>query len=189
MDDADRAEPLLKQALAIVERISSGGPEYAAIVTSLGVVYAQEGKYGLAEDAFNRALNGDANVASSFTVGAVQFVAVLLSKEKRFSEAADFANRAYGIARSAFDEDNPQTASALTTMAFVEQRAGNLDKAERHYAEALRIMRKHDILDSTGGLEIMQNYAIVLRKLHRGREAKSVSAELKTFRSTSKPAH
>jgi tetratricopeptide (TPR) repeat protein len=189
MGDAARAEPPLKRALAIFETMSPRSLGYAANLTSLGVVYAQEGKYGLAEDAFNRALSGDANIASSFTVGAVQFVAVLLAKEKRFGEAAEFANRAYGIALSAFGKDNPQLASALTAVAFVEQRAGNLEKAEHHYAEALRIMRKNDLLDSTGGLEIMQSYAIVLRKLHRGREAKSVNAELNTLRLPAQSAH
>jgi tetratricopeptide (TPR) repeat protein len=189
MGDAARAEPPLKRALAIFETMSPRSPGYAAILISLGVVYANEGKYGLAEDAYRRALSGDAKTANSFNVGAVQFLAVLLAKEKRFGEAADFANRAYNIALSAFGEDNPQVASALTAMAFVEQRAGNLDEAEHHYAEALRIMRKNNILDSTGGLEIMQSYAIVLRNLHRGREAKSVNAELNTLRLAAQSAH
>jgi tetratricopeptide (TPR) repeat protein len=114
---------------------------------------------------------------------------VLLSKVKRFDEAGEFANRAYGIARSVFGEDNPRVASALGAMALVEERAGNPDKAEQHYAEALRIMRKNGILDSSGGLELMTREAILLRKLHRGREAKSVNAELKTFRSAAQPAH
>ena len=135
-----------------------------------------------------RALGEGADTANSFNVGTLQFLAVLLAKQKRFGEAFEFANRAYGVALSAFGDDNPQVASALTAMAFVEDGAGNLEKAEQHYAEALRIMRKHDILASTGGLQIMQCYAIVLRKLHRGREAKSVNAELKAFRSAAEPA-
>jgi tetratricopeptide (TPR) repeat protein len=189
MADAARAEPLLKRALAIFERSSPEGLQYSATLASLGVVYAQEGKHALAEDALTRALGEGADAANSFNMGTLQFLAVLLAKEKRFGEAFEFANRAYGIALSAFGEDNPQVASALTAMAFVEDRAGNLDKAKHHYAEALRIMRKHDIFASTGGLEIMQCYAIVLRKLHRGREAKSVNAELKAFRSAAQPAH
>jgi tetratricopeptide (TPR) repeat protein len=189
MGDWARAEPLLKRALAIFERSSPDSPQYAAILTSLGVVYANEGKHGLAEDAFNRALSGNINATNSFNAGTLQLLAMLLTKEKRFSEAAELANRAYGIALSAFGEGNPQVASALEAMAFVEEQSGNPDKAEHHYAEALRIMRKHDILASTGGLEIMTRYAIVLRKLHRGREAKSVNAELNTLRLAAQSAH
>jgi tetratricopeptide (TPR) repeat protein len=92
MDDAARAEPPLKRALAIFEKISSGGPQHAVTLTSLGVVYAHEGKYGLAEDAFNRALSGDAKAANSFNAGTLEFLAVLMSKEKRFGEAAEFAS-------------------------------------------------------------------------------------------------
>jgi tetratricopeptide (TPR) repeat protein len=187
--DWARAEPLLKRALAIFERSSRDGPQHAATLTSLGVVYVHEGKNALAEDAFNRALSKDTNAADSFGPVVHQFLATLLATERRFGEAGEFAARAYDLARSVFGEDNPQVASALEAMAFVEEQAGNPDKAEHHYAEALRIMRKHDILDSTGGVEIMTRYAIVLRKLHRGREAKSVSAELKTFRSAAQPAH
>jgi len=184
-----RAPNPLKRALAIFERIASGGAQYAATLTSLGVLYAYEGKNALAEDAFSRALSGNGNAASSFNVVALQFLAVLLSKEKRFREAGELANRACSIARSAYGEENPAVASALTAMAFVAEHAGNLDNAERHYAEAVRIMRKHDLLDSSGGLELMTRYGIVLRKLHRGREARNLNCELRTFRWRRKASH
>jgi hypothetical protein len=143
----------------------------------------------LAEDAFKRALSRGEHPANSHDVVALQFLAVVMAREKRFGEAGEFAKRAYGIALSVFGENHPQVASALGATAFVEEYAGEFDKAEHDYSESLRIMREHDILDSNAGLEIMTRYAIVLRKLHRRHEAKNVSAELNALRLAAQSAH
>jgi tetratricopeptide (TPR) repeat protein len=182
------AEPLLRRALRMFGEAPVGRSRYAATLVSLGIVYEQEGKRALAEDALTQSLRGDSPADSRSTI-ALELLAVLLAREKRCQEAAEFANHADRIIRSTFGQDGPPRASALATVAFVEEHAGDLENAEHHYSQALRILRAYKLLDSSAGFDVMTQYVIVLRKLHRGQEAKSVNAELARFRSAAQLPH
>jgi tetratricopeptide (TPR) repeat protein len=172
----------------LFERTPGSRDRYIATLVSLGVVYRQQGKKRLAELTFRRVLrdNGDASPRSILSL---EFLAVLLAQQKRCGEAAQLANRARGIVQDTFGDGSLPLASALATVAFVEQHARDFENAEQHYAQALRIMREQNMLNSSAGLDFANQYAIVLRKRHRGRELKSLNAELDAFRSVATAAN
>jgi tetratricopeptide (TPR) repeat protein len=178
------AQVMLRRALAIFETTPIMRVQYAGTLVSLGVVYGAENKSGLAEDVFVRALEIYDRTAGGPTIRAValQNMAMLRARQKRFSEAADFANRAYTALKSAVGENSAPAANALGTLAFVEGEAGDLERSDRDYSDALRILGDDHLLDSNSALGIMSGYESVLRKLHHKREAKAMEQRLKALR-------
>jgi tetratricopeptide (TPR) repeat protein len=183
MGDTVSAKYMLQRALAILEAAPSMRMQYAGTLDSLGIVYAHENKLALAEDAFTRALKVYAGAPGSPRSGvALQSMAGIRVRQKRFAEAMDFANRAYTVLKSASGENSAPAAAALGTLASVEQEAGDLDQSEHTYSVAIRVLRDDGVLGSRSASEILCGYARVLRKLHRQQEAKAVEAQVKAFR-------
>jgi tetratricopeptide (TPR) repeat protein len=188
MGDFVSAQVMLRRALAILETTPVTRIQYAAALVSLGLIYGAENKYVLAEDLFVRALKMyDDKAADPRSAVALQNMAMIRVQQKRFAEAADFANRAYTGLKSAYGENSAPAANALGTLAFVEEREGDLQRSERDYSSALRILRDDRVLASNSTLGIMSGYGSVLRKLHRKREAKAIEQHLKAFAAATHP--
>jgi len=185
MGDTARAEPLLRRALIQFKVIAGGFTHYAATLICLGTVYAQDRKPALAEDAFNKALKTNEGIAADDIVTAqtLQCLALLLAQENRFPEAAEYAKRAFQIAQATLGEVGPSVASALGGIAFVEAKSGDFHDAEKHFGEALRMLREIGLDNSDVSCLLMTQYASVLRKLHKRAEAKDLEAQAKAFRS------
>ncbi len=182
------AQLMLRRALAILETSPVARVQYAATLVSLGLVYGAEKNYVQAEDLFVRALKMyDDKAADPRSAVALQNVAMIRVQQKRFSEAADFANRAYTAVKSAYGENSAPAANALGTIAFVEEKEGDLQRSERDYSSALRILRDDRLVASNSMSGIMSGYGSVLRKLHRKREAKTIERDLKAFRAATNP--
>lgn len=183
LGDFASAQPLLRRALAIFETVPLMSAQYAGTLVSLGAIYRAENKRALAEDAFMRALKlyrgAPGNLRSALVL---EYLAKIRAQQKRFAEAADFANRAYATLKSAFGENSAPAADALGTVAFVEAEAGDLEGSERDYSAALRIVRPADVPRSIAALTILSGYADVLKKLHRRPEAKTLEQQVKAFR-------
>jgi tetratricopeptide (TPR) repeat protein len=77
----------------------------------------------------------------------------------RHEEAAELARRRVKVARAAFGDRHPMTASALRDLASVEQDLGRFDLAREHYDTAIGVM-----LDS-GDEQVIQ--ALRMRALFR----------------------
>jgi tetratricopeptide (TPR) repeat protein len=183
MADIASAQPLLRRALAILEAVPSMSVQYAGALDSLGILYADENKQALAEDAFTRALQVyEGAPESPRSAVALESMAGIRVRQKRFAEAADFANRAYTVLKSATGENSAPAAAALGTLASVEQEAGDLEQSEHDYSGAIRILRDHGALRSKSASGILSGYARVLRKLHRQPEAKALEQQVKAFR-------
>jgi tetratricopeptide (TPR) repeat protein len=188
MGDFVSAQVMLRRALAILETTPVTRIQYAAALVSLGLIYGAENKYVLAKDLFVRALKMyDDKAADPRSAVALQNMAMIRVQQKRFAEAADFANRAYTGLKSAYGENSAPAANALGTLAFVEEREGDLQRSERDYSSALRILRDDRVLASNSTLGIMSGYGSVLRKLHRKREAKAIEQHLKAFAAATHP--
>jgi tetratricopeptide (TPR) repeat protein len=152
------------------------------------LAYGAENKYVLAEDLFVRALKMyDDHAADPRSAVALQNLAMIRVQQKRFAEAADTAQRAYTALKGAYGENSAPAANALGTIAFVEQKEGDLKRSERDYSSALRILRDDSIGASNSTLSIMSGYGSVLRKMHRKREAKAIEQHLKAFRAATYP--
>jgi len=189
MGDFAGAQVMLRRALAIFETTPIMRVQHAGTLVSLGVVYGAENKSGLAEDVFVRALEIYDCTAGGPTMRAValQNMAMIRARQKRFSEASDLANRAYTALKSAFGENSAPAAYALGALAFVEEEAGDLEGSERDYSDALRILGNNHLLDSNSASGIMSGYESVLRKLHHKREAKVIEQRLKVLRAAARP--
>jgi len=188
MGDFLSAQLLLRRALVILETTDLPRIEYAATLVSLGLVYGAENKYVLTEDLFVRALKMyHDNAADPRSAVALQNLAIIRVQQKRFAEAADIANRASAALKSAYGENSAPAANALGTIAFVEQKEGDLKGSERDYFSALRILREDRLDASNSTLSIMSGYGSVLRKMHRKREAKAIEEDLKALRAAAHP--
>jgi tetratricopeptide (TPR) repeat protein len=182
------AEVMLKRALTIFEKAPGMRISYAATLISIGQAYGAENKHALAEDAFVRALKlYDGNVTDPRSAFALENLAMIRAQQKRFGEAVDFANCAYAALRSGYGENSTPAANALGTLAYVEEEAGDLERSERDYSGALRILGDDHLRDSNAGLNLMSSYGRVLRKLHRKREAKKIEQQLKVLSVASSP--
>jgi tetratricopeptide (TPR) repeat protein len=188
--DLARAEPTLKRALDMFETIPELRTQSAATLAYLGGVYRDEKKYGLAEDAFTRALDlqgGREHAAGPQAAAVLELLAGVCALEKRFDEGSRYASAALVIMKRIFPPDTPPIAGAIGAQAFVDEHAGDLEAADRHYSDALRIMRANGIANSTIGMDWMAAHAQVLRRLHRAQDAKNLEIQVKAFRQSGGP--
>ena len=184
--DVARAEPLLRRSVDLFKSNTATPPaQMAAALSCLASVYRREGKKGLAEELWLRALEEDRrSVGEEHPQAAVvmEFLAELYSSEKRYDEGRQQAAHANSIMVRYFGEGSLPAAGSLGIIGRVRQYEGDMSGAAADYAAALRILREqHGMQDQTAG-EIMGQYAFVLGRLHRGGEAREVRAELKSFR-------
>jgi tetratricopeptide (TPR) repeat protein len=183
--DLTRAEPLLKRALVMFNEIPELRSQSAATLSYLGSVYRDEKKYGMAEEAFARALDleGGFEHARGPQAGAIlELLAGVCALEKRFDDGARYAAAALRIMETAFPSDSPPIAGAFGARGFVKLRAGDLEGADRDYSEALRIMRLNAIERSTVGTDFLTEKAQIMRRMHRSQDAKSLETQIKAFR-------
>jgi tetratricopeptide (TPR) repeat protein len=183
--DLARAEPILKRALEMFETVPALRGQSAATLAYLGGVYRDEKKYRLAEDAFTRALDlrgGPERAAGPQGAAILELLAGVCALEKRFDDAGRYAAAALAIMKKIFPPDTPPIAGAIGAQAYVDEHAGDLEAADKHYSEALRIMRLNGVANSAIGADYMASHAQVLRRLHRAQDAKSLEIQVKAFR-------
>jgi tetratricopeptide (TPR) repeat protein len=187
-----RAEPTLKRALEMFETIPELRGQSAATLAYLGGVYRDEKKYRLAEDAFTGALDrqgGLEHAASPQAAAILELLAGVCALEKRFDDASHYAAAALVIMKKIFPPDTSPIAGAIGAQAFVDEHAGDLEAADKHYSEALRIMRLNGVANSTIGADYMASHAQVLRRLHRAQDAKNLEIQVKSFRQSGGPVN
>ncbi len=180
-----RAEPLLRRSLKMMENNpSTPGEQLATALFATGELYRTQNKLALAEDAWSRALQiertelGDSHpqVASVMVM-----LADVYSARGESGVARDYATRASEIMRDVFGDNSIPAAAALANRAMVEQRANNLQAAADDYERALGIAQGHPESRSIERV-MMQRYALLLKAMHRGREAKALDAGVAYFR-------
>ena len=102
--------------------------------------------------------------------------------------ARDYATRALEAMKRALGENALPTAAAFANRANVEQRASDLEAAAKDYARALGIAHAHpgnDRLEKA----LLQRYSVLLKTMHRGQEAREMSAMAGSFRPMVKSEH
>lgn len=139
----------------------------------------------MAEQAFTRALEfegGFEHAQGPQAAAVLELLAGVCALEKRFDQGVRYAAAALRIMEAVFPPDSPPIAGAVGAQGFVELRAGDLEAADRHYSEALRIMRLNGLERSTVGTDYLVERAQILRRMHRSQDAKSIEAQVKAFR-------
>jgi TonB family protein len=156
----DAARQLLQPAVNIrAEKAGANSVEYAVGLMKLGDLESLRGNDKSAEDFYSRAVPilGDKPAA----VGGLMYLGKASLKQKEYSRAADYFQRAE-IA------DPARAGDALLWSAIAQQRQGNLDQAEALYKTALL----RQVPNSTGAAATMLIYAKFLRQQNREDEAK-----------------
>ena len=133
------AEPLLKRAIAIMEKavgIDSG--EIAPELTNLAALYFRQQRYAEAEPMFKRALalREKSLPAGHPDIGqALNNLATLYERTDRHADSEPLFKRALAIYEKAAGPEHPAVATLLNNL-------GQVDKAQGRYAEAEPLIKR-----------------------------------------------
>ena len=140
------AEPLLKQALTIRERIL--GVEHLDTATSrnnLGQIYRLLGEYRQAEPFLKRTLAtreqvlGTEHPDTAFTLHDLGHLQYFLGE---YEDAETFYQRALAIRMQVLGAEHPDTATTLNHLGQLYYGQGKYEQAEAYYQQALLIRKK-----------------------------------------------
>lgn len=182
--ERERAEPLLKRALALIDR-NPNVPSYRVSVAldTLASLYRVEKKTAMAEELWTRELQlnrkqfGDYHPQTALVMG---HLAEAWSIDGDIERARDYSRQATDIMKTHFAENSVAVAAAMVNQAVVEQRARQLQTAATLYSKAFGIFLSEK--PSSNAFKVVaQMYANVLSQLHRGKEAKQIVAEAMAF--------
>jgi tetratricopeptide (TPR) repeat protein len=160
----------------------------AAVLTCLGRCYRMENKLALAEDVLVRGLElnrrafGEMHPQLAYVM---ERLGEIYALRNQFTLARDYSSRAIAVMKASCGENSAAVAAALVNRANIEQHANALNAAAENFAAALKIVQstpemhaQNVVLES----QILERYAVVLKSIHRDREAKDISALAKSFR-------
>ena len=141
------AEPLMRRALKIREKIYSGQshPDLAASLGNLGLLYFRLGAYEEAEEPLRRALeilSGLAAKDAAYLVGASNVrrtLASLYSSQGKFKEAEDLLQRAIEDITKKLGKDSIEAAEVMAALGEVDLDGKRFKEAEGWFTKVLRI--------------------------------------------------
>ncbi|MCA9690356.1 MAG: tetratricopeptide repeat protein [Nannocystaceae bacterium] len=144
MNRPDEADPLLRGALATLEReLGEDHPLVHRGLTGLSLIELHQGEFAAAEAALERSREIIERVSGAEHPGVA---AVLTNLANVATEKGDLA-RAHELAQQAVKirervtPNHPSLASALTELARVEEELGRFEDAETRYERALAILQ------------------------------------------------
>ena len=181
-----QAEPTLKRALNIFENLEKPQPEQTSdVLASLGFLYRMEKKPGVAEDALTRAFDLKRSILGPTHPQVTPILAMLAdvwSQTGNYEKAETTARECVDILVNRFGEQSLPVAVALSNAAEIELRAGDADAAADRYGHALRIFRGLSADRSVVMARVIDRYAALLKRMHRGHDAKLLLSEARTIR-------
>jgi len=184
--DFDKAEAMLRRALALRETVST--PDNIAVAqaySDLSNALWQQGKPGEAESAQRRALQirerllgkDDLEVAHS-----LHALGQVLVGQGRLGEAEGSYRRALEIRKRQLGDDNVEVAESLADVADVLSNQGQWDKAEAMYREALTIDRKLLTDEHPTVANVLHSLARLLLSHDKNLEAEGTAREAMRIR-------
>jgi tetratricopeptide (TPR) repeat protein len=142
------------------------------------LLYA-EGRYNEAEAEYLKALGAweESGLGETTDVAAVlDGLATLYISNGRYREAGRALDRALSIVTSAKDAVPMDRIKLLTSRAELHVRQAEWRQAEADLGSAISTADRDTRMDPTLLKSLLANYAHVLRKNHRGREARTIEA-------------
>jgi tetratricopeptide (TPR) repeat protein len=177
-----------REAFQRMQSIRAESPADRALVHGTAAALLQAGgRYNEAESEYLRALvaweeSGRAETADAAAV--LDGLGALYILDGRYREAGRTLDRALAIVTSAKDAVPTDRIKLLNTRAVLHARQGDWREAEEDLRSAISTADRDTRLDPVELKSLLANYAQVLRKDHRGREARFIEA-----RATALQAH
>ena len=170
----DEAERLFNAAVLKAEAFQQPDTRLALSLTQLAKLYHAQGRYGNAEPLYLRALGiyeltrGPEHPDVAATLNNL---GVLYRMHGQFSEAKPMLERALAIKRKTMGSQHPDVALALSNLGTLYYAQGLYDDAEPLYREALAIREQALGPDHVEVAKSLKEYALLLIKTGRQREA------------------
>jgi tetratricopeptide (TPR) repeat protein len=146
MGERAKAEPLLKEALAI--RQKAFGPEHplaASSLTMLALLYEDMAQYGKAEHLFEEALDIRRKVLGPEhpdTATSLNNLAELFWRTGDYPKAEPLYKEALAIRQKVLGPEHPDTSTSLNNLAVLYFDMGDYSKAEPLFKQSLEICQK-----------------------------------------------
>ncbi|MEE8515850.1 MAG: tetratricopeptide repeat protein, partial [Alphaproteobacteria bacterium] len=106
-----------------------------------------------------------------------------LHAQHRYKDALPVARKAVSLAEREYGPDHPNTATFLSNLATVYQGLGKDAEAESLVKRALAIYGISPLSQSRHIVNVLGNYAVLLRKMGRHAEAEKIEARAKETKS------
>ncbi len=178
MGQGSKAEPLLRRALEIRWQHGHASPlEQAEILNEGAILDVVQGNKLGAEALLHRALalfEQELGPEHERVASALSSLACLALDSARDREAAAYAERAWKILGKIPQAPAPPMVKSLTVLGLVYARTERVLEAEWHIKRALQIAETSLGPESLITAGVLGDYATVLRKLKRKREAETL---------------
>lgn len=169
-----------REAFKRMQSIRIQRPEDRALLHGIAAVLSEtEGRLRDAEAEFLAALQGwqEAGKGQRADAGAILYgLGSLYIKEDRLSEARQALDRALAIFDSGKDAVSLDRIKLLNIRGVLQARQGDWQGAEQNLREALTMADRERWVDPFTLREVLNNYAVVLRRNNHRREARSIEA-------------
>jgi tetratricopeptide (TPR) repeat protein len=171
-----------REALKRLQSIQITRPEQRALVSSFAAALLEtERKWPEAESEYNTAILALDAAGSGHTADAGALLTGLggiYIQERRFDQALETLNAALAICERAPDADPWDRVKILHLRGVLNANKGEWKEAEQDFACALSISDHESRVEPTALSPLLTDYAAVLRRNHRQREARAVETRL-----------
>lgn len=141
-----QAEPLLKHALSLREKVlGSGHPDVAQSLNNLGMLYDAQGNYAHAEPLLRRALvirEKALDLDHPDVAESMHNLGTLYYAQGKYTQANPLLKRAMAISKKVHGPNSPVVAKSLENMARLYKKSGREKEAEELEKRAAAIRRK-----------------------------------------------
>jgi tetratricopeptide (TPR) repeat protein len=169
-----------REAFKRMQSIRIQRPEDRALLHGMAAVFSEtEGRLPEAEADYLAALQAwqEAGKGQGADAGVILYgLGSLYIKEDRLSEARQALDRALAIFDSVKDAVSMDRIKLLYIRGVLQARQGDWQGAEQNLHEALTVADRELWVDPFTLRELLKNYAVVLRRNNRRREARSIEA-------------
>lgn len=174
----------LRAAEAWTHELPSNGPDLAAFHNAVATLRLMEGKLSEALHAYEKVLR----IVDRPTVQyddvlacALQNIASVQMRQGHFDPARRNLERAIAMLESVSGTHQSHMIRAFASLSTLEYLAKDYAAAEKAAARALTMAENHYGADSPIAGDILENYALILDRLRRGKEAKLFRSRARTI--------
>ena len=182
-----RAQPVLRRAIFLIEKLDKMSPALLALEANLGLVYLRQGDSRKAETLLTGVLAAFESTGDPAQAGTLAALAELSIAEGRWIDADSQIRRAYQLAVARQGETHPSLFGILHLKAIVEAHSGDPRYAVSDMKRAI------DLLEALAGpssptlAPFLDEYAAFLRQAKQRGAAKATLRRARAIRRGTRP--